>query len=75
MSTATEIKSALPNLSNQELREIEQAVRNLYRTRNVGIIYDDAYGVWTEDDQTGAAAQAFLLMDAEEARHEQNKAR
>jgi hypothetical protein len=74
MSTAAEIKSALPNLSTQELKEIEHAVHNLYRTRNVGIIYDDAYGLWTEDDQSAAAAQAFLLMDEQEARHEQNKA-
>ena len=75
MSTAADIKSALPKLTNQELREVEHAVRDLYRTRNVGIIYDDAYGLWTEDDQTSAAAEAFALMDAEEARNEQNKTR
>lgn len=75
MSTAADVKAVLPNLSTQELREIEHVVRNLYRARNVGIIFDDAYGVWTEEDQASAAAQAFMLMDAEETRDEQNKTR
>lgn len=69
MSTVADIKTALANLNNYELREIEQAVRQLYRQRNTGIIFDDAYGLWTEEDQASVAAEAFLLMD------EQNKGR
>ena len=53
---------------------MEQAVRQLYRDRAAGVIYDDAYGIWTEDDQVSAAAEAFILMDKDEARDEQNKA-
>ena len=75
VSTVAEVKSALPGLSLPELRQVEQAVRQLYRERHPGIIFDDAYGIWTEDDQASAAAEAFMLMDKEEARDEQNKAR
>ncbi len=75
MSTVAEVKSALANLTLPELRQVEQAVRQLYRERHPGIIYDDAYGIWTEDDQVSAAVEAFRLMDQEEARDEQNKAR
>ena len=70
MSTVAEIQAALPALNNDELRQIEQALRQLYRTRNAGIIYDDAYGVWTEADQVSAAAEAFQLFDREEERHD-----
>ena len=75
VGTVAEIKSALSSLNNEQLREVEQAVRQLYRTRNNGIIFDDAYGIWTEEDQASAAAEAFRLMDQEEARNEQDKAR
>ena len=75
MSTVAEVKSALSNMSLPELRQVEQAVRQLYRERHPGILYDDAYGIWTEDDQVSAAAEAFRLMDQQETRDEQNKAR
>ncbi len=75
MSTVGEIQAALPHLSNDELREVEQAVRQLYRHRNAGVIFDDAYGTWTEADQTSAAAEAFSMFDREEAGHDQSKAR
>jgi len=75
VSTVAEVKSALPGLTLPELRQVEQAVRQLYRERHLGIIHDDAYGIWTEDDQTSAAAAALMLMDKEEARDEQEKAR
>jgi hypothetical protein len=57
MSTVGEIQPALPSLDNDELRRVEQTVRELYRTRKAGIIFDDAYGVWTEADQVSAAAK------------------
>jgi hypothetical protein len=75
VSTVTEIQAALPKLSDQELRQIEASVRELYRSRKVGIIYDDAYGVWTEEDQISAAAEAFAVLDKAEAANERSKAR
>ena len=45
MSTIQEITAALQNLSADELRHIEQAIHNLYRTRDGYIIYDDNYGI------------------------------
>jgi len=70
MSTVAEIQAALPKLGNDELRQVEQAVRQLYRARNAGIIFDDAYGVWTEADQTSAAAEVFEMLDREEGRRD-----
>ena len=69
MSTVSEIQAALPNLGNEELRQVEETVRQLYRQRNAGIIFDDAYGLWTEADQASAAAEVFKMFDREEADH------
>jgi hypothetical protein len=66
MSTVAEIAETLPKLSDEELHQVERALISIYRQRKTGIIYDDAYGVWTEEDQASAAAQAFALMDAGE---------
>jgi hypothetical protein len=66
MSTVAEITKALPNLSNDELQQVERALISIYRQRKTGIIYDDAYGVWTEEDQASVAAEVFAMMDAEE---------
>ena len=68
MSNVAEIQAALPTLGNDELRQVEQSVRQLYRARNAGIIFDDAYGVWTEADQASAAAEVFEMLDREEGR-------
>ena len=48
MRTIKKIIAALPNLSPDELRHIEQVIHDLYRARHETIIYDDDYGVWTE---------------------------
>jgi hypothetical protein len=72
MSSVTDIQAALPNLSIEELRAIDSAVREQFRARKVGILYDDAYGVWTEDDQASAAAEVFAMLDREEARAKQS---
>jgi hypothetical protein len=56
MSTFDEIKSALPKLSTVELYWIERSIHELYRQRNQHIIYDDAYGIWTEEDQASVGA-------------------
>ena len=66
MSTVTDIRAALPALTTDELRSVESAVRDQYRARKVGIIFDDAYGIWTEDDQTALAAETFAMLDKQE---------
>ena len=55
MSTVAEITSALQELTTEELQQIERALISIYRQRKTGIIFDDAYGVWTEEDQAAAA--------------------
>jgi glutamine synthetase adenylyltransferase len=75
MSTVAEIKAALPNLANEELRQVEETLRQLYRERKAGIIFDDAYGLWTEADQTSAAAEVFQMLDHEETDHGSTGAR
>ncbi len=69
MSTVSEIEAALPRLTTEELRAVDAALREQFRARKVGILYDDAYGAWTEEDQASVAAEAFALMDQGEKRH------
>ena len=66
MTTIQEITSVLPRLSSEELQSIEQAIHVLYRNRNENIIYDDVYGIWTDQDQNFASAEVFKLLDMEE---------
>ena len=66
MSTIQEITEVLPNLSIDELQHIERAIHNLYRVRRERIIYDDNYGIWTEQDQSSVAAAVFELLDKAE---------
>ena len=68
MNKVSEIRAALPHLSAEELHALDAALREQFRARKLGILYDDAYGLWTEADQASAAAQAFALMDKEEKR-------
>ena len=63
MFTIREITAAQQNLSTDELRHIELAIHNLYRYRDAQIIYDDDYGIWTEQDQISGAAEIFELFD------------
>ncbi len=72
MSTVNEIADALPKLNNDQLREVERALISIYRQRRTGIIFDDAYGVWTEEDQTSVAGEALALIDAEEEKAKRN---
>jgi hypothetical protein len=72
MSTVNEIQAALPGLSVPDLHALDAALRQQFRARKVGILFDDAYGVWTEDDQASAAAEAFALMDREEDSRERS---
>jgi hypothetical protein len=70
MSTVSEIQAALPGLSAEELQSVDAALREQFRARKLGLLYDDAYGLWTEEDQASAAAEAFALMDREESSRE-----
>jgi len=75
MSTVVEIESALPTLTTEELRRVEEAVHQQYRQRQGGIVCDDSYGVVTETDLIASAEQAFLAYDKEEQEHAQRPAR
>lgn len=70
MSTVREIQAALPQLTGAELQAVDAALRDQFRARKIGILYDDAYGVWTEEDQASAAVEAFALLDQQEQRCE-----
>ena len=66
MRTVQEIEASLPNLSIDELQHIERAIHDLYRVRRERIIYDDDYGIWTEQDQNSVAVEVFELLDKAE---------
>jgi hypothetical protein len=63
MSTVAEIASAIPQLSNAELREVEKLILQSYRERKIGIIFDDAYGTFTEEDLRAIQGQALRVID------------
>jgi hypothetical protein len=63
MSTLTEIEEVLPRLSLEELMRVESLLHKLQRERGAGVLYDDAYGLWTEDDQASVAAEAWEILD------------
>ncbi len=73
MPTIQEITAALQNLRTEELLRIEQVIHNLYRTRDVHIIYDDDYGIWTEKDQNFAAAFSFKQLDEKEVHYAKDR--
>jgi len=63
MSTLAEIEEVLPRLSVEELMRVESLLHKLQRQRHVGVIYDDAYGLWTEEDQASVAVEAWDALD------------
>ena len=69
MSTLAEIEQALPKLTSEEIMRVEAALHRLQRERGVGIIYDDAYGLWTEDDQVSLAAESWSILG--ESKHDE----
>ncbi len=75
VSTVSEIEAALSRLTAEELQAVDVALRRQFRERKLGILYDDTYGLWTEEDQASAAAEAFALMDREEESHGRPQAR
>lgn len=75
MSTIAEIEAVLPNLSAEELVQVEKAVHSQFRQRGRGIIYDDAHGVETEADLIASADAAFQSYDQAEAKNAKRPAR
>ena len=71
VSTVGEIQAALHGLTDEELQKVEAMLQEQLRSRKIGILYDDAYGIWTDEDQASAATQAFFLMEEEEKKREQ----
>jgi len=66
MSTVTEIEAALPRLTAEELHHVEIKLRELRRAKGGGVLMDDDYGQWTEEDQVSAAAEAIAIIDGKE---------
>ncbi len=64
MSTIAEIEAALPKLTNEELMRVEAFLHSTQRQRGVSVIYEDAYGIWTEDDQSSVVAEAWEILDS-----------
>jgi len=61
-----EIENAVGTLSTDELRKVERALYAAYRKKGEGIIFDDHYGVVTEEDLVRSADEAFQEYDREE---------
>lgn len=68
MSTVAEITAAIPSLTNEELRQVERSLLQTYRKRNVGIIFDDAYGTFTEEDLAALQEEALRVIEGPSAK-------
>ena len=66
MSTVAEIAEAIPKLTTEELREVERVLLRAYRDRKVGIVFDDAYGTFTEADLTVIHEDALRIIDGDQ---------
>ena len=75
MSTIAEIEAVLTTLTPEELARVEHAVHNQYRKRGGGIVYDDTYGVVTEEDLISSADEAFQAYDKAESEYAKRQAR
>ncbi len=69
MSTLTEIKAALPALSERELKQLAADVDRLFRDRKGALIYQDTHGLETGADLLLAADRAFQEYDRAEESH------
>lgn len=67
MSTVADINLALDQLDVAQLLQVEGRIHALQRQKSSGIIFDDDYGLWTEEDQASAAAQAWEVLEAGES--------
>ncbi len=68
MSTVADITKALDQLDVEQLLQIEGRIHALHREKTNGIIFDDEYGLWTEEDQASAAVEAWAVLEAAESR-------
>jgi len=75
MTTVAEIEAALPQLSIEQLVQLEQSLHQQYRRRGGDLVYDGSYGVVTEADLIAAAEEALLAYDKEEANDAQHRYR
>ena len=66
MKTVTEIIKVLPSLTTSELQTIERQLIEIYRQRKQGIIFDDAYGVLTEEEHMTAIGETMATIDEAE---------
>ncbi len=62
--SATEILAELSKLTEDELYSLARQVDITLRERGA-IVYSDAYGIFTEADQTALATEAWDLMDGD----------
>ena len=63
MKTVSEIIKVLPSLTTRELQTIERQLIEIYRQRKQGIIFDDTYGVLTEEESLAAVGQTLAALD------------
>jgi hypothetical protein len=75
MSSVAEIEAALPNLTAEELIQVERAVHRQVLQRSNGTIYNDAYGVLTERDLIASADEAFQAYDKAESEDAKSRTR
>jgi hypothetical protein len=66
MKTVTDIIEVLPSLTTKELQGIERQLIEIYRQRKQGIIFDDAYGVLTEEEHMAAIGETWATLDGAE---------
>jgi hypothetical protein len=67
------IENTLSKLKIEELEYIESIIHKIYRERKANIIYDDDYGVWTEDDQMSIFQEIIDTIDNKENGKSQKK--
>jgi hypothetical protein len=62
--SANEILAEISKLSREDLCAIAVKVDRTLRDQGA-IVYEDAYGVFTEADQTALAGEAWELLDSD----------
>ena len=60
--SANEILAEISKLSREDLCAIAVKVDKALRDKGA-IVYDDAYGIFTEADQTAMAGEAWKILD------------
>jgi NACalpha-BTF3-like transcription factor len=73
MMTVAQITKVLPHLSTVELQRVERTIIVIYRKRKQGLIFDDAYGTFSEMDQAALVDEAFQELDRAEQQRKQTK--